>query len=147
MYAICLGSRRACACSKAGFNSQNGDRDTEEQRSVVHFLWAKGLNAKVIHKEMFPIYGRKCLSCKAVHNWMANVSLMTRLKPRCGSGGDNSQKRLLCCGFRRTGKAIRQVYQCWWRICREIRVFFSRFEVPLLRNDREKEYALLGNGR
>jgi hypothetical protein len=23
---------------------------TEEQRSVVHFLWAKGLNAKDIHK-------------------------------------------------------------------------------------------------
>jgi hypothetical protein len=21
-----------------------------------------------------------------------------------------------------------QVYQCWWRICREINVFFSRFE-------------------
>jgi hypothetical protein len=25
---------------------------TEEQRSVMHFLWAKGLNAKDIHKEM-----------------------------------------------------------------------------------------------
>jgi hypothetical protein len=36
-------------------------------------------------------------------------------------------KRLLCCGFRRTGKAMGQVYQCWWRICREIDVF-SRFE-------------------
>jgi hypothetical protein len=27
---------------------------TEEQRSVVRFLWAKGLDAKDIHKEMFP---------------------------------------------------------------------------------------------
>jgi hypothetical protein len=27
---------------------------TEEQRSVVRFLWAKGLNAKDTHKEMFP---------------------------------------------------------------------------------------------
>jgi hypothetical protein len=25
--------------------------------------------------------------------------------------------------FRRTCKAMRQVYQCWWRICREINVF------------------------
>jgi hypothetical protein len=25
----------------------------EEQRSVVNFLWAKGLDAKDIHKEMF----------------------------------------------------------------------------------------------
>jgi hypothetical protein len=36
---------------------------TEEQRSVVRFLWAKGLNSKDIHKEMFPAYGGKCLSC------------------------------------------------------------------------------------
>jgi hypothetical protein len=34
---------------------------TEEQRSVVRFLWVKGLNAKDIHKEMFPVYGAKCL--------------------------------------------------------------------------------------
>jgi hypothetical protein len=60
---------------------------TEEQCSVVRFLWAKGHNAKDIHKEMFPVYGGKCLSRKAVHNWVAKVSLMTkRLKRRCGSG-------------------------------------------------------------
>jgi hypothetical protein len=34
------------------------------------FLWAKGLNAKDIHKEMFPVYGGKCLSRKAVHKWV-----------------------------------------------------------------------------
>jgi hypothetical protein len=27
---------------------------TEEQRPIVRFLWAKGLNANYIHKEMFP---------------------------------------------------------------------------------------------
>jgi hypothetical protein len=26
--------------------------------------------AKVIHKEMSPVYGEKCLSRKAVHNWV-----------------------------------------------------------------------------
>jgi hypothetical protein len=36
-------------------------------------------------------------------------------------------KRLLCCGFQCTGKAMGQVYECWWRICREINIF-SRFE-------------------
>jgi hypothetical protein len=41
-----------------------------EQRSVVCFLWPKGHKAKDIHKEMFPVYGGKCLSCKAVHNWV-----------------------------------------------------------------------------
>jgi hypothetical protein len=43
----------------------------EEQRCLCVF-WggSKGLNVKNIHKEMFPIYGGKCLSRKAVHNWM-----------------------------------------------------------------------------
>jgi hypothetical protein len=42
---------------------------TEEQHSVGRFLsWTKVLNAKDIHKEMFPDYGGKCFSCKAVHN-------------------------------------------------------------------------------
>jgi hypothetical protein len=45
---------------------------TEEQRFIVHFLWAKGPNAKDIHKEMFPVSSGKCLSRKAVHNWVEN---------------------------------------------------------------------------
>jgi hypothetical protein len=61
---------------------------------------AKELNAKDIHKEMFPVYGGKCLSHKAVHNWVTKVSLMTkRLKRRCGSGRDNSQKDISAAGF------------------------------------------------
>jgi hypothetical protein len=36
-------------------------------------------------------------------------------------------KICLGCGFRRIGKAMRQVYQCWCRICREINVF-PRFQ-------------------
>jgi hypothetical protein len=39
---------------------------TEEQRSVMRFLWTKGLNSKDIHKEMFSIYSGKSLSRKAV---------------------------------------------------------------------------------
>jgi hypothetical protein len=45
---------------------------TKEQLPVVRFLWAKGLNAKDIHKAMFPFYDGKCLSRKAVHNWVEN---------------------------------------------------------------------------
>jgi hypothetical protein len=41
---------------------------TEEQRSLARFLSAKELNARDIHKEMFPIYGRRCLSLVAVPN-------------------------------------------------------------------------------
>jgi hypothetical protein len=36
------------------------------------FLWAKVLNAKDNHKDMFPVHGGKCLSRKAVHNWVEN---------------------------------------------------------------------------
>jgi hypothetical protein len=59
---------------------------TEVQHSGVRFVWAEVLNAKDIHKEVFPVYGGKCLLHKAVHNWVANVSLMMkRLKWRCRS--------------------------------------------------------------
>jgi hypothetical protein len=60
---------------------------TKQQRSVACFLWAKGLNAKDIHKEMFLVHGGSCLLCKMVHNWVANISLMMkRLKWRSRSG-------------------------------------------------------------
>jgi hypothetical protein len=36
---------------------------------------------------------------------------------------ETTVKRLLCCEFQHTGKAMGQVYQCWWRICRKINVF------------------------
>jgi hypothetical protein len=37
-------------------------------------LWAKGLNAKDIHKEMFCVYDGKCLSHKSVHNLVEKFS-------------------------------------------------------------------------
>jgi hypothetical protein len=62
---------------------------TEEQRSGLRFLflWGEGLCAKDIYKEMFRVYGAKCLSLKVVHSWVENILLMTKnLKQRCGSG-------------------------------------------------------------
>jgi hypothetical protein len=38
------------------------------------FLWAKGLKAVVIHKDMFPLNSGKCLSRKAVHNRLEKFS-------------------------------------------------------------------------
>jgi hypothetical protein len=40
---------------------------------------------------------------------------------------ETAVKRLLCYGFQRTGKVMGQLYPCWWRICREIKVL-SVFE-------------------
>jgi hypothetical protein len=103
----------------------------EEQDCVVCFLWGKGLNAKDIHKEPYPLYGGKCLSSKAVHNSVDKFSQRrSKVADDARPGAEVAQttvKKLLCCGFRRTDKAIGQVYQCWWRICREINVFL-RFE-------------------
>jgi hypothetical protein len=45
-----------------------------EQRPFVSLLWAKRLNAKDIHKEMFSVYGGKCLSRKAFHSWVEKLS-------------------------------------------------------------------------
>jgi hypothetical protein len=41
---------------------------------VLFFLWAKELSAKDIRREMFPVYGGKCLSRKAIHNWFKKFS-------------------------------------------------------------------------
>jgi hypothetical protein len=76
---------------------------------------------------MFPVYGGKCLSRKAVHSWVEKFSQgRSEVADDARPGvevAETTVKRLLCCGFRRTGKAIGHVYQCWWRICREINVF------------------------
>jgi hypothetical protein len=39
------------------------------RRAIVRFLWVKGLNAKDIHKEMFPVFGEKYLWRKTVPTW------------------------------------------------------------------------------
>jgi hypothetical protein len=102
-------------------------RNTEEERSVVRFLRAKALGAKDIHKEMFLVYGVKCLSRKAVHSSVEKLSrgrskVADDARPGAGMA-ETTIKSFLCCGFRCTGKAMGQVYQCWWRTCREIHVF------------------------
>jgi hypothetical protein len=47
---------------------------TEEQRSMVPFLWSKGLNIKDIHKKkVFSDYGGNFLSRKAAHRWVKKL--------------------------------------------------------------------------
>jgi hypothetical protein len=47
-------------------------------------LWTKGLNAKDIHKEMFPVYGGKCLSHKAINN---SVEILSRGRSKVADDG------------------------------------------------------------
>jgi hypothetical protein len=74
-----LGSRRACASSVAGFSSQNGDRASGVyyRRAVFSCACFCGQNdslKRIFVKKMFPVYGGKCLSRKAVHNWAEEFS-------------------------------------------------------------------------
>jgi hypothetical protein len=86
---------------------------------------------RILIKQMFPVYGGKCLSRKAVHNW-AEKFFQGRSKvaddARPGAEvTETTVERLLCCGFRRTGKVMEQVYQCSWRLYREINVIFFEY--------------------
>jgi hypothetical protein len=97
-----------------------------QSTTLVHNIRRKTTQCKNIHKEMFPVYGGKCLSRKAVHNWVEKFSqehLKVADDTRPGAEvAETTVKRLLCCRFRRTGKAMGRVYRC-----REINVF-SMFE-------------------
>jgi hypothetical protein len=77
---------------------------------------------------MFPVYGGKCLSRKTVHNWWQTFCWWRLIWNGGAEVAEATVKRLLCCGFRRTGKAMGQVYQCWCKICREIN-FFSGWNI------------------
>jgi hypothetical protein len=73
-----LSIRHACASSEAVFSNQNGDRlrSALPKSSVLLciFSWSKGLSAKEISKEMFPLCIGKYLSHKAVNNWVEKFS-------------------------------------------------------------------------
>jgi hypothetical protein len=82
----------------------------------VRFLWTKALNAQDIHKEIFPVYSGKCLSRKTILNSVDNFSQgRSKVADDARPGAEVAKtivKKLLCCGFRRTGKAMRQIYLC-----------------------------------
>jgi hypothetical protein len=124
-----LDSRHACTCSEAGVSSQNGDRAWR-----VHYRRAAFCCAY--------IYGQKDSMQKIfIKNYLLfTVGSVCRVKRftagwkkfrwwwRGWNGGaevaETTVIRPLCCGFRYSGKVKGQVYQCWWRICRELNTFF-----------------------
>jgi hypothetical protein len=128
-----LGSRHTYACSGAGFSSQNGGHAWGVCYRRTAFCCAVycGQNASVqrifIKKCFLFTVGSVCRLKRFTTGWQ-----MFRWWRRSWNGGaemaETTVKRLLRWGFRRTGKVMEQVYQCWWRICRELNVFFSRFE-------------------
>jgi hypothetical protein len=69
--------------------------------------------------KMFPIIVGSVYRVK----WFTTDSRNCHLGSKCFA----NDEYVLRLGFRRIGKAMVQVYQCWWRICREINVC-SRME-------------------
>jgi hypothetical protein len=126
-----VGSRRACACSEAGFNIQNGDRargyTTEEQRSFVRFCGQKDSTQRIFIKKCYLFTVGSVWRVKRFTTGWQTFPWWRRGWNGGAEVAETAAKRLLCCVFRRTDKAMGQVYQCWWRICREVNVF-SRFE-------------------
>jgi hypothetical protein len=103
------------------------DYTAEEQNSVVRFFCGQ-------NDSMERIFTKKCFLFK-----VGRVCRVKRFTPGSRNSlkdfrksqmmpvaevAETTVKKLLRLGIRRTGKAMGQVYQCWWRICREINVFF-----------------------
>jgi hypothetical protein len=79
------------------------------------FLWAKGLNAKGIHKEIIPVYGGKC-HVKRFSLGGKRFSVDEEVEMEAQKWLRQQSKDFYASGFGRTGKAMGQMYQCWWRI-------------------------------
>jgi hypothetical protein len=67
------------------------------------FCGRKDSVKKDIHTEMFPVYGGKCLPCKAVHNWVEKFSesclkVADDARPDA-EVAEATDKRSLYCGF------------------------------------------------
>ena len=93
---------------------------TIEQRGVVRFLWAKGMAAKDIHKEMPPMYAEHCLSRQAFHNWVQKFSEgRTSIEDehrvcRQSARGPTATTRILRRRFPGTCETVRQVFKFVW---------------------------------
>jgi hypothetical protein len=120
-----LDIRRKRSCSLAGFSSQNGERawgfyDRRAAFCCV-LLRAKALRRISMKKYFLFTVGRVC----RVRQFTTGSRVMAEFSLRRGgwNGGaevaETTVKGFLCCWFRRTGKAMGEVHQCWW-ICREI---------------------------
>jgi hypothetical protein len=128
-----IGSRSVCACSEGGFSSKNGDRALGlYYRRIALFCVFYGQNdsiQRIFIKKCFLFTVRSVCCVKAIHNLVKKFSQgRSNVADDARPGAEvveTTVKRLQCCGFWCTGEMIRQVYQCWWRICQEINVSFE----------------------
>jgi hypothetical protein len=105
---------------RGGFCSQKAtvleEYITEEQRSVMRFLWAKELTARDINKYIFPVYIGECLLHKADHNCFEKFS-QGRSKVADGvtevwNWLKQQSEDFCAAGFDALGKSMGQMYRC-----------------------------------
>jgi hypothetical protein len=121
-----LVSRLSFECSETGFSSQKGDSAWGVYYRRAAFgcaiFWVGGMI--FIKKYFLFTLGSVCRVKRYITGWQT-----FRWWRRIWNGGaevaETTVRTLLFCGFRRTDKAMGQVYQCLWMICLEINVFFT----------------------
>jgi hypothetical protein len=123
-----LGSRYACACSEAGFNSQNGDhpRGVHYWRALlccVFFCGQKDSMQRISINKYFLFMLRSACRIKQLHVVSKCFAHDEEVETEVQKWPRQQSKDIYAVGF----DAMGQVYQCWWRICWEINVF-PRFE-------------------
>jgi hypothetical protein len=105
-----------------------GDCTIEEQRCLCVLPGQNDSMQKIFTKKCFPFTVGSVYRVKRFTTWWQTFRWWRRGWNRGAEVAETTVKTLLSCAFRRTGKAMGQVYQCCWRICRETNAFLSRFE-------------------
>jgi hypothetical protein len=129
---------------------------TEDKRSVAPFCEKNDSLQIIFLKKCFPFYVRSVCRIKRFtagsRNSLKDVRKSQMMPDQVGKWLRQQSNNFCACTFRRTGKAMGQVYQCRWRICREINalnmfeyhnyihfldfksiyIFFSTFQLILL---------------
>jgi hypothetical protein len=113
--------KRGTASSRQSPTPYSQSNQGENSKLRLELLEHPPYGPDLVHSD-FHLFGL------LINTLAANVSLLTkRFKGGDAEVTETTVKRLLCSGFQRTGKAMGQMYQCWWRICHEM-FFFSRFK-------------------
>ena len=76
-------------------------RSRNEQCSVIHFLWVKGLCTNTVHSELRPVYGDKYFTRPAIHVWYKKFA--------CGRESVVDERRPRRCVVSTTDPAIAAV--------------------------------------
>jgi hypothetical protein len=129
-----LGSRQACTRLGTGFSNPNDSRVwgvyyRRAKFCCAYFCLQKdSMQRKFIKKCFLFTVGSVC-HVKRFTTWWKMFRWWRRGWNRGAEVAETTVNRHLYCGFRRTGKSMRQVYHCRWRICLEINASFSQVRI------------------